>query len=243
MSKLIDAARDPKDKEKIDMHWLSGDALVIIIAGSDTVSAALTFLFHHLALLPHHVQQLREELRSVDITDNRQLQQLRHLNAVINETLRLYPPVPTALLRQTPPEGLRVGERYVPGGVTISTPLWSLGRLESSYTRATEFLPERWYPGSGMIKDQSGFAPFLSGSSPRHRDIVHGIIADYVLLGTHSCLGKQVALIELRLALARLVTSYDFQFADKWGGSKEVTVQDCFTALPGPLQLVFTARD
>jgi len=165
MSKLIDAARDPEDKDKIDMHWLSGDALVIIIAGSDTVSAALTFLFHHLALLPQHVQQLREELSNVDITDNRQLRQLRHLNAVINETLRLYPPVPTALLRQTPPEGLRVSERYVPGGVTISTPLWSLGRLESSYTRAGEFLPERWYPGSGMVKDQSGFAPFLSGTS------------------------------------------------------------------------------
>lgn len=223
MSKLIDAARDPNDKNKIDMHWLSGDALVIIIAGSDTVSAALTFLFHHLALLPQHVHQLREELSKVDITDNRQLQQLRHVNAVINETLRLYPPVPTALLRQTPPEGLRVGERYIPGNVTISTPLWSLARLESSYTRASEFLPERWYPGSGMIKDQKGFAPFLSG--------------------THSCLGKQLALIELRLALARLVTSYDFHFSDTRERSKEVTVQDCFTALPGSLQLVFSPRE
>jgi cytochrome P450 len=138
MSKSIDAARDPNDKDNIDMHCLRGDALVIMIAGSDTVSAALTSLFHRLALLPHHVQKLRGELANVDITDNSKLQQLRHLNAVISESLRLYPPVSTALLRQTPPEGLQIGERSVPGGVTLSTPLWSLGRLESSYTRASE---------------------------------------------------------------------------------------------------------
>lgn len=166
MSKLIDAARDPSDKGKIDMHWLSGDALVIIIAGSDTVSAALTCLFFHLALLPQHVEQLCEELANVDITDNRKLQPLRHLNALINETLRLYPPVPTALLRQTPPQGLRLGEHHIPGGVTISTPLWSQGRLESSFPQAAEFIPERWYPGSNLIKDQRGFAPFLSGTLP-----------------------------------------------------------------------------
>lgn len=164
MSKLIDAARDTKDRDKIDMHYLSGDALVMIIAGSDTVAITLTFLFYHLALYPQHVKLLREELLNVNITDNRALQSLRHLNALINETLRLYPPVPTALLRQTPPDGLRIGEHYIPGGVTISTPLWSLGRLESSYTRASEFIPERWYPGSDMIKDRSGYAPFLTGT-------------------------------------------------------------------------------
>ncbi|KAF2243918.1 cytochrome P450 monooxygenase-like protein, partial [Trematosphaeria pertusa] len=194
MSKLIAAARDPKDPDKIDFHWLGGDAMVIIIAGSDTVSIALAFLFYHLALLPVHIAKLRDELSGVDITDNNTLQGLPHLNALINETLRLYPPVPSAPLRQTPPEGLRIGEKFIPGNVVISTPLWSLGRLESSYVRASEFLPERWYKGSDMIKDARGFAPFSSGA--------------------HSCLGKQLAHIELRLVTARLVTQYDFAFAD-----------------------------
>jgi hypothetical protein len=36
--------------------------------------------------------------------------------------------------------------------------------------------------------------------------------------------------------------SYDFGFADKRSGPKEITVQDCFTALPGSLELVFTPR-
>lgn len=223
MSKLISAARDPSDPSKIDMHYLGGDAMVIIIAGSDTVSIALTFLFYNLALKPEHVSKLREELKGVDITNNRALQSLAHLNALINETLRLYPPVVTAPLRQTPPEGLKIDDRYIPGNVTISTPLWSLGRLESSYERATEFLPERWYSSSNLIKDTQGYAPFASGA--------------------HSCLGKQLALIELRLVTARLVTQYDFWFADAEKSRETISnIKDCFTALPGPLRLVFAER-
>jgi tryprostatin B 6-hydroxylase len=74
-----------------------------------------------------------------------------------------------------------------------------------------------------MIKDARGYAPFMSGA--------------------HSCLGKQLALIELRLVTARLVTQYDFGFAQ--GSNKRETVSDIkdrFTALPGPLRLVFVER-
>jgi tryprostatin B 6-hydroxylase len=223
MSKLISAARDTNNPDRIDFHWLGGDAMVIIIAGSDTVSIALTFLLYHLALLPEHVAKLREELAAVDVTDNTALQKLTHLNALINETLRLYPPVPSAPLRQTPAEGLRIGEAFIPGHATVSTPLWSLGRLESSYARASEFLPERWYKNSDMIHDVRGFAPFSSGA--------------------HSCLGKQLALMELRLVTARLATQFDFAFADQDAARDVVCdIKDCFTAIPGPLRLVFSRR-
>ncbi|CAI6339949.1 unnamed protein product [Periconia digitata] len=223
MSKLIDAARSPSDPQKIEMYHLGADAMVVIIAGSDTVSIASSFMFYHLALNTEHVAKLRTELEGVDIRDNRALQSLVHLNALINETLRLYPPVITGPLRQTPPEGLQIGETFIPGNVTISTPLWILGRLESSYERASEFLPERWYKDSTMIKDARGFAPFLSG--------------------VYSCPGKQLALIELRLLTAELVSRYDFRFADE--SNKHATVsniKDCFTAIPGPLELVFVER-
>lgn len=146
------------------MRWLRGNSLFIIVAGSDTVSVALDFLFYHLAVFPQHVKKLRAELDGVDITDNRKLQALQYLNALINETLRLYPLVPTHLLRLTPKEGLSVANRYIPGGVTVPAPLWSQARLESSYARVSEFLLERWYPDSDLMKDQRGFAPFLLGA-------------------------------------------------------------------------------
>jgi len=97
------------------MQYLIGDASVIIVAGSDTTAIALTFLLYHLTKYPHHVEKLRKELEGVNVHDNIALQPLPHLNAVINETLRLLPPGLTIGLRQTPPEGLRIGETFIPG--------------------------------------------------------------------------------------------------------------------------------
>lgn len=165
MSRLIDAARD--DQGIItDMHWLRGDTTTIVIAGSESVASTMTMLFYNLTRHPVQVKKLRAELDSLDsIYEARALKSLRHLNAVINETLRIYPPVSTGLLRVTPSDGLTVGHDYIPPGVTISTPLYNVGRLESCYVKAKEFIPERWYTDS-MIKDKSGFAPFFAGKLP-----------------------------------------------------------------------------
>lgn len=56
------------------------------------------------------------------------LQYLEHLNAVINETLRLRAPVGTALQRLTPPEGLNIGTTYIPGNMTVWCPQYVIGR-------------------------------------------------------------------------------------------------------------------
>ena len=143
MSHLIDDARDKQTRD-LAMRWLRRDACVIVIAGSDTVSITLTFLFYYLAHMPQQVDKLRAELQTIDSATNFQaLRSLRHLNAVINETLRLLPSIPTAPLRKTPREGIIVGGKYIPGEANISAPLYSLGRLESSYIRPKEFIPER----------------------------------------------------------------------------------------------------
>jgi tryprostatin B 6-hydroxylase len=62
---------------------------------------------------------------------NENIVNLDHLNAVIYETLRLHPPVPSLLQRTTPPEGITVEGTYVPGNATVSCPQYVLGRSES----------------------------------------------------------------------------------------------------------------
>jgi cytochrome P450 len=118
-------------------RWLWGDTRLVVVAGSDTSSSALTHIFYHLAKEPHIAAKLRKELAPIytpgSETEVRDIQDAKYLNGVINEALRLHPPVPSGLLRQTPPEGLMVGDIFIPGGVTVSAPTWSMGRCKCSW--------------------------------------------------------------------------------------------------------------
>ena len=166
MTALIEDAR-VSHLEGLDMRWLRGDAVSVLVASSETIALTLTFLFSELACHPDQVEKLRFEMQGItNIFDIRELQTLPHLTAVINETFRLHPPVPTNGLRISPPEGLIIAGRHVPGDVLICAPAFSLGRLESCYEDATEFVPERWYSKPSLIRNKAGFAPFSLGSLP-----------------------------------------------------------------------------
>lgn len=109
---------------------LRGDSRLIVVAGSDTTSATLTYLFYHLALDPDQQKRLREELGDLigEGWSDKDIQHADHLNGVINETLRLHPPVPSGLMRETLPEGLRIGDTFVPGNTNFCTPQYPMGR-------------------------------------------------------------------------------------------------------------------
>ena len=64
---------------------------------------------------------------TVDVL-NQDICNLDHLNAVMYETLRLHPPVPTAIQRTTPPEGIDIGGVHVPGDMTVWCSQYALGR-------------------------------------------------------------------------------------------------------------------
>jgi tryprostatin B 6-hydroxylase len=122
-------------------------------------------LFYNLAKSPEQVEKIRQELRPLTIGEwsDKDIQHADYLNGAINEALRLHPPVPSGLYRKTPPEGLHVGEVYIPGGVTFFTPQYSMGRDEDIYADAKAFVPERWYSKPEMIKHPDAFAPFSMG--------------------------------------------------------------------------------
>jgi cytochrome P450 len=134
MSHLLEETKIAEDKRG-DFYWLSGDSRLIIVAGSDTTSTTITYVLYHLAKDPTQITKLRAELKSLvksekdlDVKDVRDAE---HLNGVINETLRLHPAVPSGLYRLTPPEGLMVGDTYIPGEVTVIAPNYTLGRRQS----------------------------------------------------------------------------------------------------------------
>lgn len=174
---------------------LEADAMTIAIAGTDTTSAALTAALWHLATHPEDVQKLRDELASIDFTadspDHGKLGTLPHLRAVIDETLRLCPPAPSVGIGRTiPPEGMLIGDRHIPGGVDVAVPLYVVHHDARFFVQPEEFLPERWTSRkSELVKEGHTFAPF-------------GI-------GPYACVGKALALAEIRLAIARVVTRFE----------------------------------
>lgn len=124
----------PEDPFK--QKWLEvGDSKLVVIAGSDTTSSTLTYAMYHLAHDPSHQTMLREELKSANINLGegfkiQQLQDLKYLNGFIHEVLRLHPALPSGVQRITPPEGLQIGDRFIPGGIDVAIPSWALHRCK-----------------------------------------------------------------------------------------------------------------
>ena len=108
------------------------EAQLAIIAGADTNAITVSNICYLLCLHPDYQQKLFEEISDLpvheDIIDDHLLIGKPCLSSLINETLRLYPPVPGGLQRLTPPEGVTIAGRYIPGNIVVSTPTFALQR-------------------------------------------------------------------------------------------------------------------
>jgi hypothetical protein len=142
------------------------------------------YTFYHLVRNPSILSTLREEIEAILFPDgeidHREAQHADWMNGVINEVLRLHPPVPSAVQRMTPPEGVTIGGTFVPGNVNVWCPQYAIGRCkfanlsrnygdaekfaaEKAYVEPNSFMPERWFSKPEMIKDKTCFAPFSIG--------------------------------------------------------------------------------
>ncbi|RMZ77241.1 hypothetical protein DV738_g4521, partial [Chaetothyriales sp. CBS 135597] len=133
-----------------------------IVAGSGTTAVTLTYLVW--AVLSHPDIQRRLEAEVNDLPsgfDDSQLESLPYLNAVIDETLRLYGAAPGSLPRQPPKGGANIGGYFVPEGTTVSSQAYTLHRNPDLYPEPNRFNPSRWLDSDGKYSPPtSGYAPF-----------------------------------------------------------------------------------
>jgi cytochrome P450 len=150
---------------------------------------------HYLLDHPEWFDKMYQELKSelgddVDSTSASTLAQLPILNAVINETMRIMPVAPQDFERCVLPEGVNLGEHFIPGGCTISLQMYTIHRDPKLWENPDKFMPERWY------KDPPTDA--LDEIFPFSR-------------GVRVCLGRNLAMTEMRLLLAMLVYHFTFE--------------------------------
>jgi cytochrome P450 family 628 len=121
-------AKDPLLKEQ-DLVY---DSDLAIVAGSDTTSGSLAATTFLLAKHPEKFEKLRAEIDPLFTSANDFSHQAvtgkPMLEGCINEALRLFPPVPSGLQRMTPPEGVKIAGRYIPGDTLVSTPTYTIHR-------------------------------------------------------------------------------------------------------------------
>lgn len=91
----------------------------------------LIYIFYRLARHPEQLHKLQSELDALEFVSSLSaLQHAQHLNGIINETMRLHPALLTGGLRETPPEGIMISGRFVPGNVVICSPRYIIGKRQ-----------------------------------------------------------------------------------------------------------------
>ncbi|EHK97881.1 putative Cytochrome 67 [Glarea lozoyensis 74030] len=167
-------ARDPETGQGFTGPELWGESNLLIIAGSDTTSTALASAFFYLVHNPSTLANLTKEIRTKfddveQIHTSPELNSCHYLRAVIDESMRLSPPVGGILPREVLAGGLEIDGHHIPAGTVVGVPHYAIHHNPSYYPDPFTFNPDRWIAESpAETKDtvalaQSAFCPFSVG--------------------------------------------------------------------------------
>ncbi|KAH7384477.1 cytochrome P450 [Pyrenochaeta sp. MPI-SDFR-AT-0127] len=175
------------------------DGCLMIAAGTDTTANALGNILWHVTQNPDIEAKLLAELkRSIkskeEVLDSASLegQGFEYLRAVVKEGLRLSYGVPGRAIRRVPKDGARLGEVFVPGGITITAGIYLQNTDPNTFPDPFKFVPERWLcdPETYKLRDRQ----MLSFSR-----------------GSRSCIGINLANATLHLTTAHLFRRFEIQ--------------------------------
>ncbi|XP_059307711.1 cytochrome P450 94C1-like [Lycium ferocissimum] len=177
--------------------YLRDIVISFILAGRDTVASALTSIFWLLTSHPDVELRIREETSCVmqqnqEFLKFEQINQMHYLNAVVHESMRLYPPVQFdskfASENDVFPDGTFVGKND-----RVTYHAYAMGRMETIWGHDyMEFKPERWLK-NGIFCQESPFKyPVFQG-------------------GIRVCLGKELALTEMKCVVASMLQHFDIR--------------------------------
>jgi unspecific monooxygenase len=152
----------------------------------------LFWALYLLALDPDTQDEVAREARGVAANDAADLEALRFTRAVIDETMRLYPPAFLIARAATGPDEV-AGLPVRKGDFMLIAP-WLLHRHEKLWQQPSAFMPQRFMPGTAP-PDRFAYLPF--GAGPR------------------VCIGSHFASVEATLALARLIGAFRLELKDR----------------------------
>ena len=189
------------DEKGMSVPEIEATFSILVAAGSETTATALSgmmnFLLKDAKCMNTLVTEIRSSFAQPTAITIESVSKLTYLDAVIEEGLRLCQPVPLGIPRAVPKGGAYVDGHWLPEGITVSVPRYAASRLPFILPdQPGIFDPSRWIPGNDTVKNQkqkdtlAAFAPFSHG--PRN------------------CIGRNLAYLEMRLIMAKLLWNFDF---------------------------------
>ncbi|MGY3211503.1 cytochrome P450 [Mucilaginibacter sp. HD30] len=184
---MLLSARYEDTDEGMEDDLLMSELLVLLFAGHETTGATLSWLLYLIASDSQVLEKLKSRVAEIDIMDS---PRDSYINAVINESMRLYPAV-WLTERQTINDDNFNGYSY-PAGTTILAYFYGMHRDSAHWEDPEKFKPERFITSDGTInKSIKNFFPF--GGGPR------------------MCVGNNFAMAEISFILHAIFSKFDIK--------------------------------
>jgi len=167
------------------------EVMTMLLAGHDTTALTLTYTWYLLSQHPEAERRVHAEIDAVlggDRPTMADVAEFDYLERVIDEAMRLYPPVYTMF--REPKQTAELGGYRIPEGSAVMLSQWAMHRSERHWDRPDTFDPDRWTRDA----DRPRFTYFPFGGGPRH------------------CIGKHLAKLEAKLILARTAQRYRLEY-------------------------------
>ena len=189
---LLISARDPKTGEGLSPREKTDNLIGFFIAGHETTALTLTWALYLVGMHKQTEMRIVEEVQAVvgqgDV-DYEHINKLPFTRAVIDETMRLFPPAPL-LARECTADTI-VGGRDIRVGDIMILGTYIMHRAERLWEEPLVFDPDRFIREPGLNKGKDKFMPF--GAGPR------------------VCVGAAFAVMEAIMALATLVRDFEIK--------------------------------
>ncbi|MCE7988919.1 MAG: cytochrome P450 [Caldilinea sp. CFX5] len=180
----------------LDDNAIRDQMLTMLIAGHDTSTALLAWVFYLLGSHPDTLVEIKAEVDEVlgnEPPQEHHLQRLSILDGVIKETLRLYPPIHVGNRRAACPTTVQGYE--VPEGLRVMASIYLTHRDETVWEDPEKFCPHRFGKDNHQKRPAFSYIPF--GGGPRN------------------CIGAAFATVEVKVVLARILHQFDLELLGK----------------------------
>ncbi|CAO1410718.1 unnamed protein product [Diamesa serratosioi] len=185
-------------KSTIDGKPLTNDEITeevdtFMFEGHDTTTSAISFTLYLLSQNADVQQKVLEESRRILGNDRlvaptyNQLQEMKYLEAVIKESLRIFPPVP--MFGRFLEEDVTVDGYTIPAGVNFNMMIYLVNKDSKYYSEPEKFMPERFIETNDKNENPFIYTPFSAG--PRN------------------CIGQKFAMLELKSTLSSIVRNFE----------------------------------